>query len=163
PPGALAEPAQDLGEDRLDDVGRIDLRPEPTAQPPPHRQPQVGLVREEDALDRLEVAAVEALDPEIPGAGAPGGRSGAIRAGRSMGASARSPPRGAGASAGAGPAGGAPAAPVTRIPTARLGGASGDGSAPPGSALETCSASGVKGVAVWEKSRGSRSGEKSVG
>ncbi len=65
PPVALAEPVEDVGEDRLHDVHRVDLRTEPPRQSPADRDPQVWLISEQDPLDRLGVAFVEATDPVL--------------------------------------------------------------------------------------------------
>ena len=62
PPALVSETREQVRPNRLHDVHRVELGPQPPAQLAAHRHPQVGLVGQEGALGSRGIAGVEPLD-----------------------------------------------------------------------------------------------------
>jgi hypothetical protein len=64
-PGTIADAPNQVGKNRLDDINRIDLRPEPRAQAPANCDSKIGLISAKDRRDRFDVADIQTLNPLI--------------------------------------------------------------------------------------------------
>ena len=58
-PFRLPQPVDHVRPNRLDDVGRIELRPKPARHPPPNHHPQIGFEGAKHLLRRIGIACVQ--------------------------------------------------------------------------------------------------------
>jgi hypothetical protein len=64
-PATVANAANQVGKYGLDDVSGVDLGPQARTESPPDRDPEIRLIRQEDAFDRRDVAFVQPSNPLI--------------------------------------------------------------------------------------------------